>query len=94
MDKSYRKVTVSWIELTGYVRATGKFEGERALGQSALPGPKPPPQAGSPLTAHTKLPVLKPGAYRIRLESEDAAGQAAPIDQRTYWFDGKTFEEL
>jgi hypothetical protein len=94
VDKSYRKVTVSWIELTGYARATGKYEAERALGQSALLGPKLPPQPGSPLTAHTKLPVLKPGAYRIRLESEDAAGQAAQIDQRTYWFDGKTFEEL
>lgn len=94
VDKSYRKVTVSWVELTGYVRGTGKYEGERALGQSALPGPKLPPQPGIPLTAHTKLPVLKPGAYRVRLESEDAAGQAAPIDQRTYWFDGKTFEEL
>jgi hypothetical protein len=94
VDKSYRKVTVSWVELTGYARATGKYEGERALGQSALPGPKLPPQPGSPLTAHTKLPVLKPGAYRVRLESEDAAGQAAPIDQRTYWFDGKTFEEI
>ena len=94
VDKSYRKVTVSWVELTGYARATGKYEGERALGQSALPGPKLPPQPGSPLTAHTKLPVLKPGAYRVRLESEDAAGQAAQIDQRTYWFDGKTFEEI
>jgi hypothetical protein len=40
------------------------------------------------------LPVLKPGAYRVRLESEDAAGQPARIDQRTYWFDGKTFEEI
>jgi hypothetical protein len=94
VDKSYRKITISWVELTGYARATGKFEGERALGQSALPGPKLPPQPGSPLTAHTKLPVLKPGAYRVRLESEDTAGQAARIDQRTYWFDGKTFEEI
>ncbi len=94
LDKSYRKVTVSWVELTGYARATGKFEGERALGQAALPGPKLPLQPGSPLTAHTKLPVLKPGAYRVRLESEDAAGQSARIDQRTYWFDGKTFEEI
>ena len=94
VDKSYRKVTVSWSELTGYARATGKYEAERALGQSALPGPKLSSPAGTPLTASTKLPVLKPGAYRVRLGSEDAAGQASPIDQRTYWFDGKTFEEL
>lgn len=94
VDKSYRKVRVSWTELTGYARDTGKYEGERALGQSTLPGPKLLPEPASPLTAHTKLPVLKPGAYRVRLESEDAAGQAVQIDQRTYWFDGKTFEEL
>lgn len=94
VDKSYRKVTVSWISLDGYARATGKYEGERALGQSALPNPKLPPQAGSPLTARTKLPMLTPGAYRVRLEGESAAGQADKIDERTYWFDGKTFEEL
>jgi hypothetical protein len=38
--------------------------------------------------------VLKPGAYRVRLEGEDAAGQKGRIDERTYWFDGRTFEEL
>jgi hypothetical protein len=94
VDKSYRNVTVSWTELAGYARATGKYAFERALGQSALPNPKAPPQAGSPLTARTKLPILKPGAYRIRLQGEDAAGQAGKIDERIYWFDGKTFEEL
>jgi hypothetical protein len=94
VDKSYRKVTVSWAALTGYARATGKYEAERALGQSALPNLKPPLQTGSPLTARTKLPALTPGAYRVRLEGESAAGQTAQIDERTYWFDGKTFEEL
>ena len=94
VDKSYRKITVSWMELAGYARATGKHDGERALGQSALANPKLPPQAGSPLTARTKLPTLSPGAYRVRLEGEDASGQAGKIDERSYWFDGKTFEEL
>ena len=94
VDKSYRKVTVRWMELAVYVRATGKYDGERALGQSALANPKLPPQAGSPLTARTKLPTLSPGAYRVRLEGEDASGQAGKIDERSYWFDGKTFEEL
>jgi hypothetical protein len=93
VDKSYRKVTVSWISLDGYARATGKYQGERALGQSALPNPKPP-QAGSPLTARSKLALLTPGAYRVRLEGESAAGEAGKIDERTYWFDGKTFEEI
>ena len=94
VDQSYRRVTVSWMELAGYVRTTGKYDGERALGQSALANPKLPPQAGSPLTARTKLPALITGAYRVRLDGEDAAGQAAKIDERSYWFDGKTFEEL
>jgi hypothetical protein len=94
VDKSYRKVAVSWMELAGYVRATGKYDGERALGQSALVNPKLTPQAGSPLTARTKLPTLATGAYRVRLEGEDASGQAAKIDERSYWFDGRTFEEL
>jgi 5-hydroxyisourate hydrolase-like protein (transthyretin family) len=94
VDKSYRKVTVSWMELAGYARATGKYDGERALGQSALANPKLPPRDGSPVTARTKLPTLAPGAYRVRLEGESAAAQAEKIDERCYWFDGKTFEEL
>ena len=94
VDQSYRKVTVNWSELAGYARLTGKYAGERVLGQSALPNPKPTPQGGSPLTARTKLPALSPGAYRVRLEGESAAGQSAKVDERTYWFDGKTFEEL
>ena len=94
LDKSYRKVAISWMELTAYARATGKFDSERALGQSMLANPKLPPPSGSPLTARTKLAALAPGAYRIRLEGEDATGLAAKIDERSYWFDGKTFEEL
>ena len=94
VDKSYHKTTVSWTGLSGYARDTGKYEAERPLGQSVMPNLKPPVQGGSPLTARTKLPVLAPGAYRVRLEGEDAGGQAARIDERTYWFDGKTFEEL
>jgi hypothetical protein len=94
VDKSYRKVTVSWMELAGYARATGKYDSERALGQSALANPKLPAQSGSPLTARTKLPTLAPGAYRVRLEGEDATGQSGKIDERVYWFDGKTFEEI
>ena len=94
LDQSYRKVTVSWSELAGYARPTGKYAGERVMGQSALPNPKPTPQGGSPLTARTKLPALAPGAYRVRLEGETAAGQTAKVDERIYWFDGKTFEEL
>jgi hypothetical protein len=94
VDRNYRKVTVNWVELAGYARVTGKYEAERELGQSTLPNTKPSPQPAVPLTARTKLPALKPGAYRVRLDGEDAAGQAARIDERTYWFDGKTFEEL
>jgi hypothetical protein len=94
VDKSYRKIAVSWMELAGYVRATGKYNGERALGQSALANPKLTPQAGSALTARTKLSRLAAGAYRVRLAGEDTSGQSGKIDERSYWFDGKTFEEL
>jgi hypothetical protein len=94
LDKSYRKITISWMELTNYVHATGKFDGERALAQSVLANPRLPSPPGSTLIARTKLPALAPGAYRIRLEGENATGQAAKIDERSYWFDGKTFEEL
>ena len=80
------------VEIDG--ERLGKYAGVRALGQSALPNPKPAPQTGSPLTARTKLPLLAPGAYRVRLEGEGADGHTAKIDERNYWFDGKTFEEL
>jgi hypothetical protein len=94
VEKSYRKIAVCWMELAGYVRATGKYNGERALGQSELGNSRPTPQSGSALTARTKLSKLAAGAYRVRLEGEDTSGQAGKIDQRSYWFDGKTFEEL
>ena len=47
-----------------------------------------------PATARIKLPPLAPGAYRVRLDAEDAAGHTAAIDERTYRFDGKVFEEM
>jgi hypothetical protein len=50
--------------------------------------------ATTPSTARTKLTRLAPGAYRIRLDAEDASGHTTRIDERTYWFDGKVFEEL
>jgi len=94
LDRSYPKVTASWSELTGYSRASGRYEAERRVGQSSIAGPKPPPVAAPPLTLRTKLPALRAGAYRIRLESEDNDGAHTRIDERTYWFDGKAFEEL
>jgi hypothetical protein len=94
IDKNYRKVVVKWTELAGYSRPNGKFQGERPLGQSAIAAPKMTGQPGSHLVARTKLEELKPGAYRISLEGEIAAGELAKIDERTFWFDGKTFEEL
>ena len=93
IDKPYRQVTVSWIELQQYARDTGKFTAERALGSTQIAAPRMP-QGGAPLTTRTKLEALKAGAYRIRLEGELTAGQPVPIDERIYWFDGKKFEEL
>jgi hypothetical protein len=94
VDKPYAKVTVRWSELTGYTREDGKFQGERPLGQSSIINPRPTPQAGAQLTGRSKLGTLPPGAYRIAIDGETSAGQKALLDQRDFWFDGKTFEEL
>ena len=37
VDKSCRNLSVSWISLAGYARATGSYKAERALGLFALP---------------------------------------------------------
>ncbi len=94
IDKPYRKVVVSWAELAGYSRAEGKHQGERPLGQTTLASPRMSPQSGPHLIARTKLETLQPGAYRVRLQGESPAGELMKIDERTYWFDGKSFEEL
>jgi hypothetical protein len=94
VDSSYRKVIVSWVELGGYSRATSRYADQRALGQSIVSNPKAPVGGGGPLTARARLPRLGPGAYRVRLEGESADGKSEKIDERTYWFDGKTFEEI
>jgi len=93
VDKPYRQVTVTWIELQNYSRDTGKFSAERPAGRSQLSNPRTP-QSGAQFNARTRMEPLPPGAYRIRLEGVPAAGQPVLIDERTYWFDGKSFEEL
>ena len=93
IDKAYRQVNLSWTELQGYSRETGKFTGERAAGRTQIASPRAAP-AGAYLSARTKMEPLQPGAYRVRLEGDTAAGQPSLIDERVYWFDGKTFEEL
>jgi hypothetical protein len=88
-DKPYRQATVTWIELQGYVRETGAFTGERVLGKSNVAAPRPPAGSAPPLSVRMKLPPLAPGAYRIRLDGDEAR-----VDERIFWFDGKIFEEL
>jgi len=94
IDKPYRQVTVTWTELQGYSRETGKFSGERAAGVTRIAAPRAFSQTGAYLTARTRMDPLQAGAYRIRLEGEAAAGSPVLIDERIYWFDGKRFEEL
>jgi hypothetical protein len=94
LDHAYRKATVSWVELTSYNKTDGKFNGERPVGESILATPRMAPPSAAPSTARTKLPRLAPGAYRVRLDAADAAGHIARVDERTYWFDGKVFEEM
>jgi hypothetical protein len=88
-DKAYARVTITWIQLQNFTRETGAFEGERVLGRTPITGARVPGPGAAPLNARSKLDPLQPGAYRIRLE-----GDNAQIDQRTFWFDGKKFQEL
>jgi hypothetical protein len=92
VDKPYAKITVTWTELTGYSPATGKAEAERVLGQVSIPNVRKPALGAIP-TARVRLETLKPGGYRVRLDGESLTGETAKIDERIYWFDGKTFEE-
>ena len=93
-DKPYAKVTITWTELIGYTRPTGKFEGERAAGRGSIMNVRPPAAGAPPQNARIKLGEQKPGAYRIRLEADVPGGQPAIIDEGIFWFDGKVFEEL
>jgi hypothetical protein len=94
IDKPYRQVIVTWTELRGYSRADGKFSSERAAGRATVANSRMSTQPAAQLTARTKMEALEAGAYRIRLEGEMTPGQPVRIDERVYWFDGKSFEEL
>jgi hypothetical protein len=94
IDKPYRQAILTWTELQEYSRESGKFKRERTVGRSVIANPKPTAQAAAQVTARTKMEPLPPGVYRVRLDGEAAPGQSTPIDERIYWFDGKTFEEL
>ena len=93
IDRPFRQLILTWSELTGYSRESGRFQETRAIGRTQIPNPRQPGQP-TQLTARSKLEPLKPGAYRIQLAGELAPGQTTQIYERTYWFDGKTFEEL
>ena len=94
IDKPYRKVVVTWTELVGSTRAGAKPQAERPLGKSTLTAPKLPAPNAPQLVARTRLEPLKPGAYRITLEGETSTAEVLKIDERTFWFDGKVFEEM
>ena len=93
IDKAYAKVNVRWTELTGYSRADGKFQGERPLGQTSVAGA----EAGGRRRA-AQRPHQTRTAQARRLPDRDRrrnrAARRSVIDERDYWFDGKTFEEL
>ncbi|HXB75446.1 MAG TPA: hypothetical protein VNY05_44855 [Candidatus Acidoferrales bacterium] len=93
VDRAYRKVTLAWSELTGYAAANGSFEAARDLGQTSLPNARKLAPGTLPTVARVHLAQLKTGAFRVRLSGEGMAGEAVTIDERTFWFDGKTFEE-
>jgi hypothetical protein len=93
VDRAYPKITLAWSELTGYSAANGSFEAARDLGRTSLPNAHKLTPSTPPMTARVHLEPLPAGAYRVRLSGEGMAGEAIPIDERTFWFDGKTFEE-
>ncbi len=92
VGQAYKKITVTWTELTGYSQATGKYDAERELGQVSIPNVRKPVPGAVP-TARIRLATLTPGAYRVRLDGESLTGETAKVDECIYWFDGKTFEE-
>ena len=68
----------------------------RSLDFAQLERDYPPPPDYFRTTAklgRDELRTLKPGAYRVGLEGESPTGEMVKIDERTYWFDGKVFEE-
>jgi len=81
VDRAYRKIVVSL------------FQAERVLAQVSVPNVRQPAGPGAPLTVRVRTQPLAPGAYRVRLDGESLAGESSRIDERTYWFDGKIFEE-
>jgi hypothetical protein len=93
IDKPYREVTLTWTELADYSREDGKFKGERTVGRTVIPNPRSV-GPGAQNSVRARVEPLQPGAYRLRLDGTAAPGQSARIDERIYWFDGKTFEEL
>ena len=93
LDRAYRKVTLAWSELTGYSAATGSVGAARDLGLTSVPNVRALAPSTPPMTARLRLEPLKMGAFRVRLSGEAMAGGTAPIDERIFWFDGKTFEE-
>ena len=94
IDKPYRKIVVTWTELVGATHGGAKPEALRPLGKSTLTAPKLPAPNAPQLVARTKLEALKPGAYRLTLEGETSPAELLKIDERTFWFDGKVFEEM
>jgi len=89
-DKSYQRVTLIFVALSAYDRAIGKAKSEKILGRANAPSVRPPSPTSPPLNARIKMEPIQPGAYRIHLESDTGN----PIDERTFWFDGKVFEEM
>jgi len=94
VDRPYAKVELRWAELTGYSRDTGRFDSERAMTATTAQNVRMPPGRGVLLGRRIQLGALAPGAYRLVLDGQTASGEKKRIDQRDFWFDGKTFEEL
>ena len=93
LDRVYRKARLRWTRLENYARPGGTFDRETKLADSELP-PAAPGDTGKPPSVRFHFPALVPGAYRLRLVEVTAPGTEVNIDERTFWFDGKLFQEM
>ena len=90
--RAYPRVLLRWSRLLNYHLQNGEFEGVKVMAETVLGAGRRSPD-GQPAAARLHVTGLEPGAYRLRLAATSAAGETR-IDERTYWFDGKLFQEI
>jgi hypothetical protein len=93
LDQPYRKLVFRWSRLPNYSQTGGSLDGEVPLTQAAQANAVRTDGAEFP-SVRLQIPAIQPGAYRIRMDAEKGVGPPVALDDRTFWFDGKRFDEL